>query len=123
MPGQTYLYRVKAVNIIGDGVFSDIIATTASAIPGKITSLSILLESQTSLQIGWQQPEVTGDLPFTEYLVRHDNSDFELVAPISNGLSTTFTLPVVQPGNEGKIYRFRVAVANSLGVGPYSNEI
>ena len=43
LPGWTYLYRVKAVNIIGEGLFSDILTTTASAIPGKITTVKILL--------------------------------------------------------------------------------
>jgi len=36
---------------------------------------------------------------------------------------TTFSKIVTQPGNEGKIYRFRVAAENVLGVGPYSREI
>lgn len=53
MPGQTYMYRIKAVNIIGEGPFSGVLTTTASAIPGKITSQEILLQSQTSLTIGW----------------------------------------------------------------------
>ena len=123
MPGQTYMYRIKAVNAIGDGPFSDILTTTASAVPGKITSVLIALQSQTSLSIKWSQPDLTGDLPFTAYYVRHDLSDFILGSPINNGLVKTFTLPVVQPGNEGKYFRFRIAVANSLGVGPYSDEI
>jgi hypothetical protein len=123
LPGQTYLYRIKASNVIGDGLFSNILTTTASSIPGKITSLSIGLQSKTSLTINWSQPDKTGDLPFTSYYVRHDNADFVLEAPIDNGLSTSFTLTVTQPGNEGNVYRFRVAVANSLGTGPYSDEI
>ena len=43
--------------------------------------------------------------------------------PIDIGLDLEYTKPIVQPGNEGKTYRFRVAVENSLGVGPYSDEI
>lgn len=53
IPGQTYMYRIKAVNAIGDGPFSNILTTTASAVPGKITSLKIALQSQNSLSITW----------------------------------------------------------------------
>ena len=39
MPGWSYNYRVQAVNIIGSGHFSSVLTTTASAIPGIITTL------------------------------------------------------------------------------------
>ena len=44
-PGETYLYKVRAVNAFGQGLESDILTTTASQIPGKIDSVRIVLES------------------------------------------------------------------------------
>lgn len=43
------------------------------------------------------------------YLIRSDNADFVLGQPVQNGLNTHFTKAISQPGNEGKVYRFRVA--------------
>ena len=64
----------------------------------------------------------SGDLPVLKYLVRSDNSDFILGSPFDNGVLVTYT-KIIQTGNQGKIYRFRVAAQNVLGTGPYSDEI
>lgn len=45
--GETYLYKVWAVNDRGEGPESDVLTTTASQIPGKIESVKISLESLT----------------------------------------------------------------------------
>ena len=123
LAGATYLYKVMATNIAGDSIESAILSTTASSIPGKIESLFIVLESQDALTIGWEEPPHTGDLPFTKYLVRTDEADYVLGAAIDNELAKEYTKSITQPGNEGRTYRFRVAVENSLGIGPYSDEI
>ena len=44
-PGETYLYRVRAVNARGEGVESALLTTTASQVPGKIDSLKIKVQS------------------------------------------------------------------------------
>jgi hypothetical protein len=65
----------------------------------------------------------SGGLPITNYLIRTDEADFILGTPVLNGDSTVYSKAITQPGNEGKVYRFRVAAENELGIGPYSNEI
>jgi hypothetical protein len=42
---------------------------------------------------------------------------------IENGQSTVYSKAITQPGNEGKIFRFRVAAQNELGTGPWSKEL
>jgi len=121
--GDTYNYKVKATNVIGESEESDVLVTTASEIPGKILTLFIVLESQDALTIGYAAPPQTGDMPLTKYLVVSDDSNFVMGTPEDNGLDLTFTKAITQPGSEGKIYRFRVAVENAFGVGPYSDEI
>ena len=37
--GETYLYKVSAVNAFGQGEVSSVLTTTASQIPGKIDTL------------------------------------------------------------------------------------
>ena len=57
------------------------------------------------------------------YVVTSDNADFLYYNLNSIGQTTSFTKTVTQPGNEGKIYRFRVAAQNVLGQGPWSDEL
>lgn len=52
-----------------------------------------------------------------------DEANFIYGAPVDNGNTLTYSKTITQPGNEGKIYRFKVAAENLLGVGPYSNII
>jgi hypothetical protein len=52
-----------------------------------------------------------------------DDANLIYGAPINNGLSLTYTMTVTEPGNEGNIYRFKVAASNALGTGVYSNEV
>ena len=66
---------------------------------------------------------MSGDLPFTEYLVMYDNSDFTYLTPVSTSLTTSFTLPITNPALTGQYFRFRVATSNSLGTSDYSDEI
>lgn len=96
--------------------------TTASQVPGKIDTVQIKLESRTSLTIEWEAPTITGDLPFTRYLIRTDEADYVLGDPIDNDLLLEYTKTIAAEG-EGKIFRFRVAVENMLGIGVYSDEI
>ena len=55
--------------------------------------------------------------------MRTDEADYVLGTPIDNGITLEYTKAIIQPGNEGKIFRFRVAVENRLGISPYSDEI
>jgi len=61
-------------------------------------------------------------MPILKYWVKvSTGTDFEIEsAPVNNGVSLTYTLPITQPGNEGKNFRFKVAAENLLGTGPYS---
>ena len=63
------------------------------------------------LTISWDALSLrqSGDLPVLNDLIKSDNSDFKLGNAIENGISTTYTKIIAQPGNEGKVYRFRIA--------------
>ena len=57
------------------------------------------------------------------YLVISDDADFIYRSPVLVGTQTQFIKAITQPGNEGKVYRFRVAAQNELTTGPYSDEL
>lgn len=97
---------------------------TAGAIPDQIKTQRILLESRVDLQIEWDALtlEQSGGLPVTNYYVKSDESNFILGAPIAVGTQTTFS-KLIDQVDVGKVFRFRVAAENELGVGPFSNEI
>jgi hypothetical protein len=56
-------------------------------------------------------------------LVKSDESDYIYGLPVENGILTSFKKTIQQPGNEGHIFRFRVAAQNELGVGVWSKEL
>ena len=55
------------------------------------------------------------------WIIVQSGDDFEIEsAPVDNGVFLVYTLPISQPGNEGKNFRFKVAAENMLGRGPFS---
>jgi len=121
--GKSYTYKCAAINAAGQGPNSASVVTTASSIPGKISIVNIVTQSKTALKISWSAPSHTGNLPFSEYLVKYDQANFVYGSPVTAGLTTEFTLSSLPSGKVGNYIRFRVATKNSLGTGPYSDEI
>jgi len=121
--GQSYNYKILATNAAGDSALTSAVAGIAGALPGKITSIEKTLQSQTTLTITYAAPSETGGLSITRYWVQTDNADFTYSAAVDNGVLLTYSKTISQPGNEGKIYRFKVAAENALGIGEYSDEV
>lgn len=123
--GQSYNYKVKAYNAKGFGLESISVIAVAGAIPLQIQTVQIKDQSREALSISWDGLTFVqaGGLPILNYVVISDNADFIYTAPVLNGLSLVYTKVILQPGNAGKTYRFRVAAQNMLGTGPFSNEI
>jgi hypothetical protein len=109
--GNYYTYKVKAYNAIGYGPESATLTAIAGGLPDQVTTQIIVLESSTELTIGWDEfsLEESGGLPVLNYLVKSDNSDFNYGEAVENGQNTEYSKTILS-GNEGKIYRFRVAV-------------
>lgn len=95
--GKYYTYKVKAFNAIGYGPESDPIVAIAGSIPKQVTTVRIVLESQTNLTIGWDSftLEQSGGLPVLNYLVKSDQSDFIYGTPAMNSVSTIYSKMII----------------------------
>lgn len=114
-PATTYYYRVRGVNVLGDGVASaNVTATTAAyTIPAKVAGVVVLAKNG-SVELSWtEQIDVTG------YLVKR--------ATTAGGPYTTLTTVVNSPYVDATIvnnttYYYVVAAENTLGAGENSEE-
>ena len=113
-PGTLYEYRVRAVNSIGDGPWSDTTSEWSNATaPAKITDLTAT--SGATVQLSWSAPSERGS-PITGYTVEWKTRGGNATTVAVSGTSwehTTVTL--------GTTYEYRVRAANSIGDGPWSD--
>jgi hypothetical protein len=108
LPGQSYDYRVSAVNAIGAGPSMSITA------PSKPLNL-IATPSNGKVVLNWTAPISDGGSPIVYYLMRHKlSSAVDWLSPVSIPVtSTTYTVTGLTNGTS---YDFRVrAMASSTG--------
>ena len=116
--GESYTFRVQAVNAVGGGEWSAPSAPVTPAVappaPGGVTATA----GVRSATVRWSAPATTGGSPITEYRVQVlvDGVEATEVRGIAPDLRS-----VVVPGlAEGTTHTFRVQAVNALGSSPYS---
>ena len=117
-PGVSYQYRVAAANAIGIGPYSDAVNAITPTIPGIVTDLSVTILNNT-VSLSWSAPH-DGRSNITGYVIQRstDNSSWSIME--SSHAGTTYTDIQAQPGVP---YEYRVAAANAIGIGPYSDAV
>ncbi|MDD1756995.1 MAG: fibronectin type III domain-containing protein, partial [Methanomassiliicoccales archaeon] len=117
--GQTYYYKVSALNSVGEGAQS----AEASAVPVTVPSPPTLISStpaNAQVVLAWTAPSNNGGSSITNYKVyRGTSSGGEtLLTTIGNLLSLTDT-----GLTNGQTYYYKVSAVNSVGEGGQSNEL
>ncbi|XP_037135224.1 M-protein, striated muscle-like [Syngnathus acus] len=119
-PGETYVFRVQAVNVFGLSEESQesgpIAVEPALATPSAPYGISLLNCDGSSMTVSWSSPKSCGGSKISAYYV--DRRDVETlvwkevnVGPIVDRMCTVDNL------TEGTFYEFKVQAANVAGVG------
>jgi hypothetical protein len=115
-----YWFRIGAVNAVGRGSWSDVIEVTpvwTPAGPPDVGAVSGMTSGE--VRVSWSAPRDDGGLPITDYVVQR-STDGSTWTRVNDGISTT-TMARVRGLANGTRYRFRVAAANALGRGAWSD--
>ncbi len=115
--GVTYYYQVSAVNIIGEGPFSNEVNATPLSVPDAPTGLGATT-GDAYINLTWNAPASDGGSPIINYSVyRSTIIGFkEFLTQIGN--ITYYNDTGV---TKGETYYYLVSAVNSVGEGPESN--
>ena len=127
MAGDTWHYRVSAINSAGTGQASDIATgtTAAAGVPASPTVTAVTAGTE-SLTVGWRAPSSDGGSPITAYDLRHIRSDatnkgdsnWTMVQDVWTGSGAlSYEMAGLDGGNQ---YDVQVRAINSAGDGSWS---
>ena len=123
--GQTYEFRVRAVNSIGSGAASQPASIAPATGPGAPRNLTLTSGDQYMMLI-WERPEDNGGLRITgyEYSQKEENGSFGEWTSIDNSApgEANETSYAVTGLKNGTVYSFRVRAVNEVGPGDPSAE-
>jgi predicted phage tail protein len=116
--GQTYYYKVSAVNSVGEGSQSNEASATPRTVPTSPSGLTAV-PGNAQVTLTWTAPSSNGGSAITNYgIYRGTVSGGEsLVTTIGNVLTYTNT-----GLTNGQIYYYKVSAINAAGEGGMSNE-
>ena len=110
--GQTYYYKVSAVNLVGEGGLSNEASAMTSTVPTAPRDLQAVV-GNTTVRLSWTAPSYSGPGALTYHLFRDgmlvwsgdalEHDDLDLLNSIE--------------------YSYTVAAQNSIGWGPNSTEV
>ena len=117
---ELYVFRVKAVNALGDGPYTDKSASVdiTSTVPDPPTGAAGT-RGDTQVSLTWSAPAYTGGIVLTDYVVQYSSNSGSTWTTFADGTSTSTSTTVTGLSN-GTSYIFRVAAVNATGTGSYS---
>ena len=116
--GQIYYYAISAVNIIGEGSYSEINITTPLVKSSVPLNLRDVIENGITT-LSWTEPINNGGSIILYYLVYRGNTS-GIYNQISNVTSTSYQDSSI---DLRKTYYYAVTGVNKVGESDYSNEI
>ena len=118
LPIGEYTFKVRAVNAIGMGAYSDTVTVNVANPPAAPRDLRAAIDQVTNrVTLNWLVPNSDGGDPIIGYVIYITEPD-ATVRTIELGLTTIHRTDTLT--KEGQ-YVFRVAAVNGCGVGPKSN--
>jgi titin len=111
--GTTYAFRVRAVNIAGQGVASSATSMTPSTVPGAPLN-PVATPGDGSVTIVWAAPATDGGLSVSSYIVEQSTDGGITWQTV---VTTADRSAVVSGLANGSIYRFRISARNAAGTG------
>ncbi len=116
--GQTYYYRVSAVNEKGEGLLSNEANATPAWVPGPPRWLAATPGDE-SVILAWSAPADDGGAPITSYnIFRGNASGGEVHIDTIGNQQNYLDIGLIN----GRIYYYKVSAVNKMGEGPQSNE-
>jgi len=119
LPGRTYPIKLRAVNEVGKGDWSETVElTTGASNPEAPQAPSIAVRSASCLLIYWHEPANNGS-PIIEYRLECSAKRSDMFKLIYTGQSARYELKcqTLQPSTQ---YFFRVQAVNANGAGGFS---
>ena len=122
--GETWHYRVRAINEWGKGAYTDppASATTDASEPGPPQDLVAEANGQTQIALDWDPPDDDGGSRVTGYRIEFSGNGGATWSTLESNTRRTTTLYHDQNLDPGTTRHYRVAAINSVGTGDYSNE-
>ena len=121
-PATTRHYRVAAINIAGNGPFSNVAqATTEATLPGVPQDLSAEADGTSEIDLAWQAPTDDGGAQVTGYRVQVSDdggATWQDLAPNTRSTRTTYSHTGLEPATTR---HYRVSAINRIGLGRASS--
>ena len=111
--GTTYAFRVRAVNVAGQGVASSATSVTPSTVPGAPLN-PVATAGDGSVTIVWAAPATDGGLSVSSYIVEQSTDGGISWQTV---VTTADRSAVVSGLANGSVYRFRISARNAAGTG------
>ena len=120
-PGETWHYRVSAINELGVGEPSNVVqATTDAVVPDAPTHLVANANGASEIDLEWRAPDYTGGAAVTGYLIevfRENEGQWRTLEENTRTTATEYTHRGLEPASR---WHYRVSAINSAGAGPPS---
>ncbi len=122
--GQTYFYKVTAVNFVGESSQSNETSATPTApvtVSGAPTGLAATAPSSSQINLSWTAPANNGGSAVTGYMIERSTDNGTTWSTIASNTGSTTTTYNDTGLAARTTYTYRVSAINSVGTGFPSN--